>query len=72
LRGGIRSELCLRVTGIRRSDRIHNSLADLVGKLTCLVTRNQLDDVGHQARGNANQRHRRSIAIPRLPEPLPS
>ena len=56
LSGGARSELRLRFTRVRRSDRIRNDLADLVGELACLVARDQLDDVRHDARGNANQR----------------
>jgi hypothetical protein len=54
LHGGIRSELRLRFSGIGRSDCIRNSLADLVGELTGPVTRDQFDDVRHNARSDAN------------------
>ncbi len=54
--GGIGGELRLRFTRVRRSDSIRNNFADLVGELTCLVARNQLDDVRRQPHGDANQR----------------
>lgn len=56
LRGRVRGELGLCLGGIGRSQRIGNRLSDLARELTCLVSRNKLDDVWQHRRCDADQR----------------